>query len=218
MDYIFKDESTLDFNEAFLSQKNNDLWKKIIYYVSKDETLENRFTPDVADIPSNPFDFTKKIHDDFKTFVQVYMQSHLTGSDNNKMNGMWMKAAKKVFGSTLDDTVVQSKGLFDGLFLDCSFQEQFMTEGLTGGCNLFQQSLTSNGLCFSFNTETPSNIWDDSFSLAKVMEEFGNIKPTKFFNFTGTGSKEGRFYDIVFSDDMLKIEIFQVLLQIFECG
>ena len=110
------------------------------------------------------------------------------------------------------------KGLFDGLFLDCSFQEQFMTEGLTGGCNLFQQSLTSNGLCFSFNTETPSNIWDDSFSLATVMEEFGDLKPTKFFNFTGTGSKEGRFYDIVFSNDLLKIKLYQVLLEIFEYG
>ena len=76
-----------------------------------------------------------------------------------------------------------------------------MIEELAGECNLFQQSLTSNGLCFSFNAETPSNIWDDSFSLVKVMEEFGDIKPTKFFNFTGTGSKEGKFYDIAFSGD-----------------
>ena len=117
------------------------------------------------------------------------------------MNGVWIAAAKQVFGSTLDNTVVQSNGLFDRLFLDCSFQEQFMTKEITGSCNFFQKSLTSNGLCFSFNTETPSNIWDDSFSLVKVMEEFGDIKPTKFSNFTGTGSKEGKFYDIVFSGD-----------------
>ena len=71
MDYIFKDETTQDFDEAFLSQKNNDLWKKIIYYISKDETLINRFTADVADIPSNPFDFTKHIQDNFLTFMST---------------------------------------------------------------------------------------------------------------------------------------------------
>ena len=156
-----------------------------------------KFTLDIADIPSNPFDFTKNIQDDFWTFVQVYMQSYLTGVDNNKMNAVWIKAAKKVFGSILDDTIVQSNGLFDGLFLDCSFQEQFMTEELAGGCSLFTHSLTSNGLCFSFNSETPSNIWDNSFSLAKVIEEFGEVKRRKFSNFAGTGSNEGKFNDTV---------------------
>ena len=117
---------------------------------------------------------------------------------NKKMNKVWTKAAKKVFGATLDKTVVQSNGLFDGLFLDCSFQEQFMIEELAGECNLFQQSMTSNGLCFSFNTENPSNIWKNGSSLVKAIEDLGEIKPTKISNFAGTGSKEGKFNDIVF--------------------
>ena len=79
-----------------------------------------------------------------------------------------------------------------------------MIEELAGECNLFQQSLTSNGLCFSFNAENASNIWKNSFSLIKAIEDFGEIKPTKISNFAGTGSKDGKFNDIEFCVDMLK--------------
>ena len=198
MDYILSKVEITQSNylEVFQTKRQIiNLWATQLEYISKDETSENRtkITPAVADIPSNPFDFTKYIDDDFLTFVQVYMQSHLTGRDNQKMSTVWIKAAEKVFGATLDDTVVQSNGLFNKLFLDCSFKEPFMAGDQLAGCDLFQQSLTSNGLCFSFNSETPSNIWDNSFSLAKVIEEFGEIKPRKFSNFAGTGSNEGKF-------------------------
>ena len=66
-------------------------------------------------------------------------------------------------------------------------------EPLNGSCDLFQQSLTSNGLCLSFNTETPSNIWNNSFTLAKAIEENGEIKSGEVLNFTGAGSNEGNF-------------------------
>ena len=133
------------------------------------------------------------------------MQSHLTGVDYNKINTVWIKTAKKIFGSILDDKIVRSKGMFDGLFLDCSFQEQFMTEELAGGCNLFKHSLTSNGLCFSFNSEIPSNIWDNTFSITKVIEEVGEIKTTNISNFAGTGSKEGKFNENKFCINILEI-------------
>ena len=191
MNFILKEETTQsNFSiEAPTNQEDlSILWTTHMGNISRNET---KFTPDVANIPLNPFDFTKNIEDDFLTFVQVYMQSHLTGTDTEKMNGVWIDAAELVFGSTLDKTVVQSNGLFDSLFLDCSFQEQFMTEELAGGCNLFQQSLTSNGLCLSFNTETPSNIWNDDMSFAKALEEIGATKPMELSNFGGTGPNEG---------------------------
>ena len=208
MDYIFKDGTTQNLYKAVKTEeKLVNLWNKLIDYISKNKTSETRskFHLDIADIPSNPFDFTKNIQDDFWTFVQVYMQSHLTGVDNNEINTVWMKTAKKIFGSILDDKIVQSNGMFDGLFLDCSFQEQFMTEELAGGCNLFKHSLTSNGLCFSFNSEIPSNIWDNTFSLAKVIGAVREIKTTNISNFAGTGSKEGKFNEKIFCIDILEI-------------
>ena len=63
---------------------------------------------------------------------------------------------------------------------------------LKGRCDLFQQSLTSNGLCLSFNTETPSKIWNNDTSyFAKAIEEIGNVKKMQVYNFGGAGSNEG---------------------------
>ena len=116
--------------------------------------------------------------------------------ENAKLNAIWKRAAEKVFGATLDEQFVDTNGLFDKLFLDCSFKEKFMATGvpLTGKCDLFQQSLTSNGLCLSFNAETPSNLWNDSISLAKAIEENGPTMPNEILKFAGAGPNEGAFY------------------------
>ena len=72
-------------------------------------------------------------------------------------------------------------------------------EPLSGKCDLFQQSLTSNSLCLSFNTEKPSNIWSDDMSFAKALKEIGATKPTNISNFRGTGPNEGRNSSCLFS-------------------
>ena len=178
-----------ELGKAFRTYKELFQW----WATYMDNILKDKDSPDIAGIPSNPFGFTKLIRDDFLTFLQVYIHSHPTATDNQKMNLVWQKAAEKVFGATLDSGIVHGNGLFDKLFLNCSFKGQFMmaVEPLDRDCDLFQQSVTSNGLCFSFNTETPSNIWSDSFSLAKAVEEMGAIKPRKILNFGGAGASEG---------------------------
>ena len=102
--------------------------------------------------------------------------------------------------------VQRGNGLFDKLFLDCSFKNPFMRVGksLPGTCDLFQETLTSNGLCLSFNTVTPSSIWKD-FALVKALEDTGSIKPTKLSNFSGAGSNEGKFTSLTLYRNYLEI-------------
>ena len=157
--------------------------------------IGTKFLPGIPQFPSNPFDFTRYINDDHLTYLQVYMHSHPSVKDNPKMNLVWQKAAERIFGDTLDNRIVHGNGLFDKLFLDCSFNGQFLMAGkpLAENCDMFQPSLTSNGLCSSFNTNfTPSSIWSNSFSFAKAIEEMGAIKPRKFLNFAGAGANEGK--------------------------
>ena len=157
---------------------------------------ELNYLPDIdIDKEYHPFNFTNYIQDENLTFLQVYTLSHPTATDNSIINGQLTKVASKVLGSTLDKGFVKNNGLFDKLLLDCSFREQFMPPGqpLKGKCDLFQQSLTSNGLCLSFNTETPSKIWNNDTSyFAKAIEEIGNVKKMQVYNFGGAGSNEGR--------------------------
>ena len=156
--------------------------------------IGTKLPPDIGKFPSNPFNFTRYIKDNDLTFLQAYMHSHPTVTDNPKMDLVWQKAAERIFGDTLENRIVNGNGLFDKLFLDCSFNGQFLMAGkpLTGNCDMFQPSLTSNGLCLSFNTNsTPSSIWNDSFSFAKAIEDMGVTKPRKFLNFAGAGANEG---------------------------
>ena len=188
-----------DLGTAFRRYKELiQLWGTYMDYILEDETSQVRikFPPDITKFPSNPFDFTRYIKDDYSSFLQVYMHSYPTVIDNPKMNLVWQKAAERMFGDTLDNRIVHGNGMFDKLFLDCSFKGQFLKAGkpLTGNCDMFQPSLTSNGLCFSFNTNsTPSSIWSNSFSFAKAIEEMGAIKPRKVLNFAGAGANEGRY-------------------------
>ena len=191
-----------ELSTAFRTYKELiQLWAAYMDHILKDETSQSKteFQPDIADFPLNPFNFTEYILDDLSTFLQVYMHSHPTVTENQNFNLMWQKAAERVFDATLDNEIVHVNGLFDNLFLDCSYKGQFMKAGepLDGNCDLFQRSLTSNALCYSFNTETPSNIWSDSFSIAKVIEDMGDIKTRKKLNFAGAGASEGKFNHIV---------------------
>ena len=206
-----------DYRYLFKSWKSymETILKTESYTELKDSPFtEKKQSLDSDTFPYNPFNFTSYIQDEYLTFLQVYTLSHPTATDSGMINGQLTKAANKVFGSTLDKGFVKNNALFDKLLLDCSFREQFMPPGqpLKGKCDLFQQSLTSNGLCLSFNSETPSKIWNDGASyFAKAIEEIGDIKQMQVYNFGGAGSTEGRLnhlsaragFGIVFSLDFL---------------
>ena len=139
--------------------------------------------------------FTQYIENDFSTFLTVYLATHPTANNNHKIKMFLERTAKRVFGANFEKSFVQNNGLFDKILIDCSFNDQFMKVGkpLKANCDLFQHALTSNGLCQSFNTETPSKIWHDNFISAKDIEDLVELKPRNIKNFVGAGSNEGLF-------------------------
>ena len=80
--------------------------------------------------------------------------------------------------------------------MGCSFQEDLTkkkwedTES-QAGCQYFDQSLTNNGLCYSFNALKPSTIWKPSH-LIDLLEE--NVTEDFFdYRYGGTGATRGNF-------------------------
>ena len=140
----------------------------------------------------NPFNFTQHIVDDFSTFLKVYAGSYHTALRDS--SGLWNETAKKVFGQTLDEKLIKKNGLYDKLIMDCSFKEKLIKKAgtdvdVTGGCDDFYQTLTSNGLCQSFNGLNASSTWRNS----SVVHAFDKTFHTRHsgYKFGGTGSNEG---------------------------
>ena len=170
-------------------------------------TYDNRVFKEIID---HPFNFTEYIKDDFSTFLQVYLEAHPKTTDNYRMDQIWRQTAEQSFGETID----KGNGLFNKLFLDCSFKKTFMTAGnpLPGECDLFQQTLTSNGLCLSFNTVPPSDIWKE-FKVVKALEEIMTIKPTKNSFFSGAGANDGKLLTLFYKAIAQNI----CVMQLFGC-
>ena len=142
----------------------------------------------------NQFDYTQLIVEHFPTFFKV-----ITGSFPTALKGtqpIWFETAKAVFNETKDRGFVEMYGLYDKSVMDCSFQEdlakkEFKASEVQGGCQYFEQSLTNNGLCYSFNAFKPSSIWRPS-KLINLLEE--NAKKDNFdYRYGGTGATRGNF-------------------------
>ena len=167
------------------------LWKLYMENVNKHGNMSSQTFPPF--IQHNPFNFNQHIEEDFSTFLKVYEGSHLTALDES--SDVWSETAKKVFGQTLDASVVEKIGLYDKVIMDCSFKEKLLKRAgtltnLSGGCKYFDRTLTSNGLCYSFNGLGPSSTWRNS----TVVHAFDNTFKTNHssYNFGGTGSNEGK--------------------------
>ena len=76
--------------------------------------------------------------------------------------------------------------------MQCGFKEDILKQKKAvtdAGCQLFTQSLTTNGLCYSFNGETTSNTWKSSEVTNSIEELFRMRKSTQVFE--GAGINEG---------------------------
>ena len=143
-------------------------------------------------IVKNDFDNSNEIVEHFETFFKV-----ITGSFPSALKGtqpIWFKTAKAVFSQTKDQDFVETYGLYDKSVMDCSFQEdltkkKFNASEAQGGCQYFEQSLTNNGICYSFNALKPSGIWKPS-KLINLLDE--NTKNDTFdYRYGGTGATRG---------------------------
>ena len=109
------------------------------------------------------------------------------------MSHIWQSIAKTVFENIKTDTYVKENGLYNMLIMKCAFREGFSKVSGTGskGCRRFKPTITSNGLCYTFNGESLSKIWRPS----EVMETFDQIFPsftTEKETFGGSGAVQGK--------------------------
>ena len=87
---------------------------------------------------------------------------------------------------------VEDNGLYNKLIMQCSFRDELSkVSGIENeGCKGFRPSISSNGLCYTFNGESVTKIWRPS----EVMDTFNHLFPhdnNKNVNFGGAGSVQG---------------------------
>ena len=99
------------------------------------------------------FNFTEHIKKDMPTYLASYAASFQTISNLNINATMWNEVARRVFSKTNPDDFIKTNGYYDKLIIDCAFKEPLMRHkpDMAEGCLDFYHSLTSNGLCYTFN-------------------------------------------------------------------
>lgn len=113
----------------------------------------------------------------------------------------WLKVVETVFNKTVGEEFVTTNGLYNQMFVDCSYQEQLMKKPSKstkpkGDCQYFDYVLTNKGVCHSFNSLEQSKIWQPS----KIVNTFQQIVR----KLGGTGSNQGMRI-------ILQKNIFQIL-------
>ena len=108
---------------------------------------------------------------------------------------IWRKTAKAVFNQTKDVGYVKQRGVYEKMIIDCAFRENLqrkkeLSDG--GGCEDFEPSLTSNGICYTFNGYHSSELWKNS----KMTTAFAKLFPLKIESdkrFGGSRTTQGNF-------------------------
>ena len=161
MNFAVKNKSEKNMPEFFKSYKilltHWENFSKKVYF--KDPLAT--FTPEMK---VNQFlNFTNLVRADWTTFINAIHGSFKTAS--NQTLPIWNEVANKLFNATHISDDMTGKGLYDKLIMQCGFREDMskkMHFNLKGGCDSFHPTLTTNGMCHSFNSEITSNIWQSS--------------------------------------------------------
>lgn len=192
----------------FLSAKWSTKWYREIIIECKglsrnwrDYVIES--TPETSKYPPTLrknifFNFTEHIKKDMPTYLASYAASFQTISNPNTNSTMWNKVAKRVFFRTNPDDFMTTNGYYDKLIIDCAFKEPLMRHkpDMAEGCLDFYNSLTSNGLCYTFNGIDSSNIWKDAEIIQAFNKVFGQQKNEEK-KFRGIGQSEGKPHSIL---------------------
>ena len=153
------------------------------------------------DMKNNRYlNFTNYIREDMETYLKVLSGSMLSASKSS--NASWGQIAKKVFLHVKEHDYVQRNGVYDKLVTGCSFKEDFAkktiaTADLEGGCEYFQPTLTTNGICHVFNGEDLTKIWKSSDVTTAFKNVFSMEPNQKREYFGGAGSSQGKMYFIL---------------------
>ena len=107
---------------------------------------------------------------------------------------IWGDTAKSVFSNIKTNDFVKIKGVYDKLIVDCEFRKDLGRKKVPdpfGGCDGFEPSLTTNGMCYTFNGEKTSESWKSS----NITTTFADLFPTHSTNnktFGGSGTVQGK--------------------------
>ena len=108
---------------------------------------------------------------------------------------IWKETAGKLFNPINGDDLVKRRGVYDKIIIDCAFREDLRRKESPdpdGGCDGFQPSLTTNGMCYTFNGRKASELWKSS----KIINTFSNIFPAHSRNnntFGGSKTVQGNY-------------------------
>ena len=110
-------------------------------------------------------------------------------------NPIWKETAEKSFNLINEDDFVKRRGVYDKSIIDCAFREDLRRKespDLEGGCDDFHPSLTTNGICYTFNGKKTSDLWKSS----KLTTTFSNLFQTYSKNnntFGGSRTVQGNY-------------------------
>ena len=111
---------------------------------------------------------------------------------------IWNDTARAMFEphELQEEEIIERKGLYDKMILDCAFKEDLKRRidpvKKDGGCDNFFFSITTNGLCYTFNGKPAKEIWeyyDNSEYMDTFTETWPQGKADK--NFGGSGAVQG---------------------------
>ena len=83
-----------------------------------------------------------------------------------------------MFNQTKDEDFVKHKGVYNKLVIDCAFRENLQRKKQPtddGGCDGFEPSITTNGMCYTFNGQHSSEIWKAS----NMITTFSHLFPSQ---------------------------------------
>jgi hypothetical protein len=100
------------------------------------------------------FDFTKYIREDMKTFLIAHYGSVLMASKETLP--IWGQVADDSFNQTRSEHSSSKVSHYDKLVMQYAFKQNILKkkyDDYDGESELFTPTLTTNGLCYSFNSE-----------------------------------------------------------------
>jgi hypothetical protein len=172
-----------------------DHWKSYMQKVFMKD-LSARFSPEMKN--NYLFDFTSYIREDMKTYLIAHYGSVLMAS--KEALPIWGRVADESFDQTRNEHSSSKVGQYDKLVMQYAFKQNIrrkQQDDYDGGSELFTPTLTTNGLCYSFNSEDYSSVWKESEVTNTFNELFPHKNLAEFFQ--GAAVTDGEILIQVFS-------------------
>jgi hypothetical protein len=174
INFAIRNKSEKNIPEFFKNYKTTlTHWENFSNKVYRKGPLPT-FTPEMN---VNQFlNFTNHVRSDLLTFLIATHGSFKTAS--NETLPIWIEVANKLFDTKNISNDISEKGLYDKLIMQCGFRK----DNTKLGCGSFPPTLTTNGMCYSFNSEITSNIWQTSNITRSFSSMFLDKKSEKRFH------------------------------------